>query len=298
MSRRPPLRIVEVGPRDGLQNEKSVVSTAVKVAFINRLSTTGLKEIEAGAFVRPDRVPQMADARKVFKRINRRRGVVYSALVPNERGLDAALEARADKIALFTAASETFNRRNINASIAESVERFRPVVRRAASAKLPLRAYISTAFWCPYEGRIPPRKALDVCLKLAEMGITELSIGDTIGKANPDEVRAFLGPALKKLKAPSIFLHFHDTYGMAVANALCAWEEFGISGFDSSAGGLGGCPYAPGASGNVATEDLLYAFKSSGGAVPAEPREVCAAARRLAPVLGHPLSSRLSRVLR
>lgn len=291
------IRLVEVGPRDGLQNENRAIPLEAKISLIDRLSATGLQEIESGAFVRADRIPQMADTQEVFARIARKPGVVYSALVPNEAGLDRALEAKAAKIAVFTAASETFNRANINASIAESLGRFKPVIGRAQEAKLPMRGYVSTAFWCPYEGKIQPAKAAEVCRQVEELGIHEISVGDTIGKASPDEVRAFLDILLKQVPAQSVYLHFHDTYGMAIANALCAWKEYGVTGFDASAGGLGGCPYAPGASGNVATEDLLYAFKASGAEIPADPADIARAALPLAQLLDHPLNSRLSRVV-
>mgnify|MGYP001578060392 CR=1 FL=1 len=288
------IRLVEVGPRDGLQNEKKVLSVAAKVSFIDALSKTGLKEIEAGAFVSPKAIPQMAGSEEVFRQINRAKGVVYSALVPNETGFDRALACKADKIAVFTAASETFNKKNINASISESLERFRPVVRRAKASMLPVRGYVSTAFHCPYEGPIEPRKVLPVLLELLELGVDELSIGDTIGKAAPREVRRLLDTVLKKIPKALIFLHFHDTYGMAVANALTAYEDYGITGFDASAGGLGGCPYAPGASGNVATEDLLYALQASGATLPADPRAVAHAAQTLRRHIDRPLASRLS----
>jgi hydroxymethylglutaryl-CoA lyase len=253
------MRIVEVGPRDGLQNEADPVATDVKVAFVDALSETGLAEIEVSSFVSPKWVPQLADADEVFRRIRRAPGVVYSALVPNEKGLERAKAARADKIAVFTAASETFNRKNVNASIAESIERFRPVV---AAAGVPVRGYVSTAFWCPFEGKVAPERVVDVVKRLAELGVTELSIGDTIGKATADEVRSLLS-----LLLPSpvpLALHFHDTYGRAAENAVLAWREFGVDAFDGSAGGLGGCPYAPGAPGNVATEALVTALEAAG----------------------------------
>lgn len=293
------IRLVEVGPRDGLQNEKAVViPLEAKVAFIEALAQTGLREIEAGAFVHPARVPQMADSDAVFEKLRRRPGVVYSALVPNEAGLERAIRAQADKVAVFTAASETFNRKNINASIQKSLDRFKPVLTRAAEAKLPVRGYVSTAFWCPYEGKIAAERAVEICLKLRDLGVRELSVGDTIGKASPNDVRELLGALLKRVDAADVFLHFHDTYGMAVANALTAYSEFKITGFDASAGGLGGCPYAPGASGNAATEDLLYALRAEGAQVPADPLEVVSCAAALEPHLGRPLASRLSRVAR
>ncbi len=292
----PAIRLVEVGPRDGLQNEKAVMPLVAKVAFVDALSAAGLKEIEAGAFVSPAAVPQMADSAEVFESIVRHEGVVYSALVPNEKGLDRALDADADKIAVFTAASETFNRRNINASVAESIERFKPVLERTLKMELPVRGYISTAFYCPFEGKVAPEKVLPVAQKLLDMGVEELSIGDTIGRAVPDDVRRLLELLLKSVPAEKIFLHFHDTYGMAAANALTAWREFSISGFDSSSGGLGGCPYAPGATGNVATEDLIFAFKASGARVPADLAKIQAAAKALEPKLGRGLASHLSKI--
>jgi hydroxymethylglutaryl-CoA lyase len=253
------MRIVEVGPRDGLQNEAEPVDTDRKVAFVDALSESGVAEIEVSSFVSPKWVPQLADADEVFRRIRRAPGVVYSALVPNEKGLDRAKAARADKVAVFTAASETFNRKNVNASIAESIERFRPVV---AAAGVPVRGYVSTAFWCPFEGKIAPDAVVDVMKRLVDLGVTELSIGDTIGKASADEVRALLG---RLLPSPiPLALHFHDTYGRAAENAVLAWKEFGVEAFDGAAGGLGGCPYAPGAPGNVATETLVAALEAAG----------------------------------
>ncbi|MBI4368888.1 MAG: hydroxymethylglutaryl-CoA lyase [Elusimicrobia bacterium] len=286
------IRLTEVGPRDGLQNEKSIIPLETKVAFINTLSQTGLKEIEAGAFVSAKAIPQMADSDEVIKRIDRAPGVIYSALVPNEAGLDRALTAKVDKIAVFTAASETFNQKNIRATIKESIERFRPVINRAKAARLAIRGYVSTAFHCPYEGAVAPERVLPVIEELLALGADEISIGDTIGKANPDEVRALLELTLKKFSAVRVVLHFHDTYGRAIENALTAWKEFGVTGFDASAGGLGGCPYAPGASGNVATEDLLEVFKKQGAEIPAQSWAAANAAQALANHLDHPLRSR------
>jgi hydroxymethylglutaryl-CoA lyase len=253
------VRIIEVGPRDGLQNEPATVPTERKVAYIDALSQTGVGEIEVSSFVSPKWVPQLADAEEVFKKIRRAKGVIYSALVPNEQGLERAKGAGVDKIAVFTAASETFNQKNIHASIAESIERFRPVVKAAG---VPVRAYVSTAFWCPYEGKIAPAAVVDVVRLLLDLGVNEISIGDTIGKATPDDVRELLHALLPS--PVSLALHFHDTYKHAVENAVLSWLEFGIDAFDSSAGGLGGCPYAPGASGNVATETLVAALEAAG----------------------------------
>lgn len=289
------LRLVEVGPRDGLQSAGLAVSLEAKLAYVDALSESGLKEIETGAFVSPKAVPEMADSEQVFQRIKRAPGVVYSALVPNEKGLERALAVKAGKIAVFTAASETFNERNINASVAESVERFRPVVAAAKKAGLPVRAYVSTCFYCPYEGKIAPQAVLETLRRLEPLGVDEYSIGDTIGRASPNDVRALLEPLLKSVPADRLFMHFHDTYGMAVANALVSWEEFGITGFDASTGGVGGCPYAPGASGNVAMEDLVFAFESEGGKTGVDVKKLSAAARALGESMGRPPQSRLSR---
>jgi hydroxymethylglutaryl-CoA lyase len=279
------IRIIEVGPRDGLQNEKALIPSGTKVAFVDGLSEAGFDEIEAGAFVSPKSIPQLADSEQVFREIRRRPGVVYSALVRNEKGLERARAARADKIAVFTAASETFNQRNINATIEESIERFRPVVQSSKAARLPVRGYVSTAFHCPFEGPVSPEKVVDVCRRLLSLGVDELSIGDTIGKAVPEEVRRLLEVLLPESKA--VALHFHDTYGRAIENALVAWKEFGISAFDASAGGIGGCPYAPGATGNVSTEALARAFLAAGAELKVRPDAVAKAAGIVNPYLGH-----------
>lgn len=290
------IRITEVGPRDGLQNEPAVISTESKVAFINALSRTGVAEIEAGAFVSPKAVPQMADSDDVFCKIERIPGVVYSALVPNERGLERARSVSVQKIGLFTAASETFTKRNINATVRESLDRFKPVVAGARRDGMAVRGYISTAWFCPYEGRIDPARVVDVATRLLDLGVDEISLGDTVGRASPADVRTLLDAVLSKIARESLSLHFHDTYGMAVANVLAAWNDYEIEAFDSSAGGLGGCPYAPGASGNVATEDVVYALKASGATVLVDERHVVAAAQQLERILNHPLRSRLSQV--
>lgn len=250
------IRIVEVGPRDGLQNRPRIVPTDAKVAFVDALSESGLDEIEVSSFVSPKWIPQLADAEEVFRRIRRAPGVVYSALVPNEKGLERAASVDVGKIAVFTAASESFNLKNVNASIAESMERFRPVVARAP---MPVRGYVSTCFTCPFEGPIAPAAVVDVVKQLLDLGVVEISIGDTIGKATPADVRALFDALLPVCPAPKLTMHFHDTYGHAVANARES-VTFGVAAFDASTGGIGGCPYAPGASGNVATEALVGAF--------------------------------------
>jgi hydroxymethylglutaryl-CoA lyase len=250
-----------------LQNEPAVLSTDAKVAFVNALSESGVTEIEVGSFVSPRAVPQLADSDEVFQRIDRRPGVVYSALVPNERGLSRARAAAADKIAVFTAASDTFNQRNIHCTVRESIERLKPVVSEAKCHGLPVRGYVSTAIHCPFEGAVPPSRVLRVIEDLLDLGVDEISLGDTIGKATPSDVRRLLDDVKTHLASAPLSLHFHDTYGMAIANVLTAWTEYGIASFDASAGGLGGCPYAPGATGNVATEDVVYALRASGASI-------------------------------
>jgi len=291
------VRIVEVGPRDGLQNESRPIPVEAKVAFVDALSEAGYEEIEVTAFVSPKWVPQLADAGDVMERIRRREGTVYSALVPNEQGLERALAARAGKIAVFTAASETFNQKNIHATIDESIERFVPVVAGAARAHVPVRGYVSTAFWCPYEGKIGPGAVVSVVKRLMDLGVEEISIGDTIGKAVPADVHALLDALLDAAPQDAVAMHFHDTYGTAVANAIAAYER-GITIFDSSAGGVGGCPYAPGAAGNVATEDLLWALRRSGAVVSLDLDKVNAASDVLEAALGRPLRSRVRDALR
>ena len=290
------VRVIEVGPRDGLQNEAKTVPTDVKVRFVDALSEAGYEEIEVSAFVSPDRVPQLADAEEVFARIRRREGTLYSALVPNERGLERAFRAGIGKAAVFTAASETFNRKNVNASITESIERFQPVVEGAHAASIPVRGYVSTAFWCPYEGRIAPEAVVDVAKRLMDLGVDEISIGDTIGKAVPAEVMALLDRLLDHVDQDRLAMHFHDTYGTAIANVLASYER-GISAFDSSAGGVGGCPFAPGASGNVATEDMIWALTQSGAAVAPDLDRVRTASDLLASALGRTLHSRVREAL-
>lgn len=264
------IRIIEVGPRDGLQNEKAIIPTERKVAFVDALSRSGVDEIEVSAFVSPKWIAQLADADQVFQQIERNPAIVYSALVPNERGLDRALEARVDKVSVFTAASETFNQKNINASIAESIARFVPVVTRAKESGLLVRGYISTSFWCPYEGKIDQVKVVDVARMLIDVGVDELSIGDTIGKASVAEVNALLPLLLPHIPAGRVAMHFHDTYGQALDNVVASLK-FGISAFDSSVGGLGGCPFAPGAPGNVSTEAVVQRLTSIGEVVKVDP---------------------------
>ena len=291
-----PVRIIEVGPRDGLQNEPGVIPTERKIAFVNALSRTGVMEIEAGSFVSPQAVPQLADSDEVFRKIERMPGVIYSALVPNERGLERARTVAAQKIAVFTAASETFTRRNIHATMRESIERFTPVVSGAKRDGMAVRGYISTVIFCPHEGRIAPTQVLEVMKHLLDLGVDEISLGETIGNASPSDIRSLLDTLLPHITRERLSLHCHDTYGMAIANALTAWWDYEIEAFDSSAGGLGGCPYAPGAAGNVATEDLVFALKASGATVPVDEAKIMTACRQISGSLGHPIASRLSQV--
>jgi hydroxymethylglutaryl-CoA lyase len=250
------VKIVEVGPRDGLQNESGVVSTADKIEFINRLTEAGHKHIEITSFVSPRWVPQLADATEVALGITRKPGVIYSALVPNLFGLERAIEAGVDHIAVFTSASETFNQHNINASVDESLARFEPVVARAREAGITVRGYVSTSFGCPYDGPVSPDAVVKVTRALEALDIDEISLGDTHGVAVPSQVSEVLGRVLEHVPVRKIAVHFHDTHGRALANVFSALQ-LGVTIIDSSCGGLGGCPYAPGASGNLATEDLL-----------------------------------------
>jgi hydroxymethylglutaryl-CoA lyase len=283
--------IVEVGPRDGLQNERALVTTADKIALVDRLSDAGHQVIEVSSFVSPKRVPQMADAAEVFAGITRRAGVRYTALVPNQQGLARALAAGASEVAIFAAASETFSRRNINQSIDESLATYAAVCTDAAAAGLRVRGYLSTCFSCPYEGPVDPRRVAEVSARLLELGVYEVAISDTIGAATPGDVLRVLETSSVRIPLPQIALHFHDTRGTALANVL-AGLDYGITTFDSSAGGLGGCPFAPGASGNLATEDLLFMLNGLGIDTGVSLDGVAAASRFIATKLDHALPSR------
>jgi hydroxymethylglutaryl-CoA lyase len=291
------IRIVEVGPRDGLQNEAASIATADKIAFVDLLSDAGHQIIEVSAFVSPKWVPQMADAAAVFAGIIRRPGTWYTALVPNLAGLDRAIAASVDEIAVFAAASETFSRRNINQGIQESLETYRAVCARARDAKLPVRAYVSTAFGCPFEGIVSVAAVADVAVALIDMGAYEVAISDTIGVAHPGQVQLVIAAVTERVARERIALHFHDTRGMALANVLTALQ-LGITTFDASAGGLGGCPYAPGATGNLATEDLLYMLDGLGIETSVDLEKVLAASRFIEGKLGHPLASRYAAAVR
>ena len=288
------VKVVEVGPRDGLQNEAASIATADKIAFVDALSDAGHAAIEVSAFVSPKRVPQMADAAAVFAGIARRPATRYTALVPNVEGLERALAARADEVAVFAAASESFSRRNINQSIDASLERYRDVCARARAASIPVRAYVSTAFGCPFEGRVPVETVATVTARLIEMGAYEVAVSDTIGVAHPGQVSLVLEAVMRRVPLSNVALHFHDTRGTALVNVFAALQA-GVTTFDSSAGGLGGCPYAPGATGNLATEDLVYMLDGLGIQTGVSLEGIIAASRVIEPHVGHPLPSRVYR---
>jgi hydroxymethylglutaryl-CoA lyase len=283
--------VVEVGPRDGLQNEAAPLTVEDRVLFCDRLIAAGLPVVEVGAFVSARWVPQMAGSDEVFRRIRKRAGTKTPVLIPNRQGFEGARAAGAREVAIFTAASETFNRKNINATIDESFARFAEFVPEARRDGMWVRGYVSTCFGCPYEGRVDPARVAAVARRLVETGCDEVSIGDTIGVAVPSQVPDVIGRLLEGLPAPSLAVHFHDTRGTALANVLAALQ-MGIAVVDSSAGGLGGCPYAPGASGNLATEDLLYMLDGMGIETGVDIGKVAAASRALAPKLGRRLPSR------
>jgi hydroxymethylglutaryl-CoA lyase len=288
--------IVEVGPRDGLQNEQVVVATADKVSFVNLLSTANLPVIEVSAFVGPKWVPQMADAAEVFAGIIRRPGTRYTALVPNLAGLDRALAAGVSEIAIFAASSETFSRKNINQSIDESLATYAEVCKRARASGLRVRGYLSTAFGCPFEGPVAPATVAAVAARISALGVFEVAISDTIGVAHPGQVPQVLDAVLERIPVEQIALHFHDTRGTALANVLAALP-YGIATFDASAGGLGGCPYAPGAAGNVATDDLIYMLDGLGVETGVSLSAVSEASAYIAGKIDHRLPSRYAQAV-
>ncbi len=290
------VRVCEMGARDGLQNEHAVVSTADKVRYIDLLSETGLTLIEATSFVSPKAIPQLADAADVFSRIDRKPGVRYPVLTPNVRGLERAQEAGADAIAVFTAASQEFTKRNINMTIDESIDTFRDVVRNAKENAFWVRGYVSTAFGSPFGDHVSPAMVFDVTRRLFDLGCDEVSIGDTIGVGVPSQVDELVPVLLREFATDKIAFHFHDTRGTALANVYAALQH-GIAIFDSSSGGLGGCPYAPGATGNLGTEDLLYMLHGMGIETGVDLDKVRAASRFIAGVLGHELSSKAFQAL-
>jgi hydroxymethylglutaryl-CoA lyase len=288
------VQIVEVGPRDGLQNEAAHVPARDKIAFINRLAEAGHTRIEATAFVSPRWVPQMADASEVCAGITRRPGVRYSALVPNLTGLSRAREASIDEVAVFPAASETFSQRNLNQPIAGAMAHAREICAEAVASGLPVRAYLSTAFGCPFEGPVPPARVVDLTRQLLDAGAYEISISDTIGVAHPRQVTELLNLLVAHVPATTLALHFHDTRGTALVNVYAALEA-GVTTFDASSGGLGGCPYAPEATGNLATEDLVYMLDGLGVATGVRLDGIIEASRAIEPLVGHPLPSRMYR---
>jgi hydroxymethylglutaryl-CoA lyase len=283
--------IKEVGPRDGLQNEKAQIATEDKIAWINQLSKTGLTYIEVTSFVHPKWIPQLADALEVATRIERVPGVTYAALVPNQKGLEKALAAQIDEVCVFMSASETHNRKNINKSIAETFPVLEEVVKTAKQEGKTVRGYVSTVFGCPYEGNVSIEQVIRVSEQLFAMGIDELSLGDTIGVATPKQVQEVLEAVLQRFPKEKLAMHFHDTRGTALANILVSLE-MGITIFDSSLGGLGGCPYAPGASGNVATDDLIYMLHGMDIATGIDVERLTEAALFIRDKIGRPLSSR------
>jgi len=288
--------VVEVGPRDGLQNERAHVATADKIEFVNRLSAAGFPVIEVSAFVSPKWVPQMADAADVFAGITRRTAARYMALVPNVAGLDRALAAGVSDIAVFAASTETFSRRNINQSIDASLAGYADVCARAIGAGLRVRGYLSTAFGCPFEGAVDPARVADIAARLIAMGAYEVAVSDTIGIAHPGQVPRVLDAVLARVPAAQLALHFHDTRGTALANVLAALP-FGIATFDASAGGLGGCPYAPGAAGNLATDDLIYMLDGLGIETGVSLPVLSGASAFIASRIDHRLSSRYAQAV-
>ncbi|MCW8108749.1 hydroxymethylglutaryl-CoA lyase [Alteromonas ponticola] len=288
--------IVEVGPRDGLQNEKTPVSTQSKVELVHNLVNAGLKRIETGSFVSPKWVPQMADSSDVFTRIKRHKGVTYSALTPNMKGFEAALQAGADEVAVFGAASESFSQRNINCSIEDSLNRFAPVVEAAQTAGIKVRGYVSCVLGCPYEGEISPTAVAEVSKRLLDMGCYEISLGDTIGTGTPVKTAAMLEEVLNWIPVNQVAAHFHDTYGQALANLTIALQ-YGVATIDSAVAGLGGCPYARGASGNVATEDVVYMLNGMGIKTGIDLHKLLHAARGISNVIKRPPSSKVANAL-
>ncbi len=289
--------VVEVGPRDGLQNEASPIATADKVAFVNRLTSANLPVIEVSAFVSPRWVPQMADAADVLGQIERRPSTRYSALVPNLAGLDRAQRAGVTDIAIFAASSETFSQRNINQGIEQSLRTYRTVCEKAHELGMRVRAYLSTAFGCPFEGAVAPAQVAEVASSLIDMGAFEVAVSDTIGIAHPGQVSPVLDAVTARVPLDKVALHFHDTRGTALVNVLTALD-YGVSTFDASCGGLGGCPYAPGATGNLATEDLIYMLDGLGIATGVDLPALVAASTFIESRLDHPLPSRYYRAQR
>ena len=293
----PTIKIVEVGPRDGLQNERGEVPTDVKVQLIERLADAGLPAVEATAFVSPKWIPQMADHTEVLERIRRKPGVSYPVLTPNLKGFEAARAAGATEVAIFGAASEAFSKKNINCSIGESLERFRPVVDAAKGADVKVRGYVSCVLGCPYEGEIKPERVADVAAALYEMGCYEVSLGDTIGTGTPGKTKAMIEACAKRVPLEKLAGHYHDTYGQALANIYASYE-MGVRTFDASVAGLGGCPYAAGASGNVATEDVVYMLNGLGVRTGIDLKRLVEIGRWICDVLGREPSSKVNKAFK
>ena len=293
MSQPAQVRIVEVGPRDGLQNEKTIIPTTAKIELIDRLTATGLQTVEATSFVSPKWVPQLADAAEVYTGIARKPGVAYPVLVPNLQGYERARAVGASEVAVFTAASEAFNRNNINASIDESIDRFRPVLERAAADGVKVRGYVSTVLGCPFQGEVPLGDVVRVAKTLHALGCYEISLGDTIGIGTPGKARAMLKAVAAEVPMPALAIHFHDTRGQALANILACLEE-GVAVVDAAVSGTGGCPYAPGASGNVASEDVVYMLEGMGIRTGVDLPALVATGRWLAALLGRSSGSKVN----
>jgi hydroxymethylglutaryl-CoA lyase len=290
------VKMVEVGPRDGLQNEAKTIALEVKVELIDRLSDAGLPVVEAGSFVSPKWVPQMADTAEVLARIRRKPGVSYPVLVPNMKGLEGAIAAGCEEVAIFGAATETFSKKNINCSIAESLERFAPVAKAALDNRMRVRGYMSVVLGCPYEGEVDPKQVADVSRRLRDMGCYEISLGDTIGTGTPVGTQRLFETVGKHVPMEKLAGHFHDTYGQALANILAALE-MGVATFDSSIAGLGGCPYAKGATGNVASEDVLYMLQGMGIETGVDMGKLLDTAEFICAALDRPTVSRAGRAL-
>ncbi|MGY3550788.1 hydroxymethylglutaryl-CoA lyase [Bradyrhizobium sp. USDA 4472] len=291
-----PVRIIEMGPRDGLQNEKTPVSVAARIAFIEALVAAGLDTVEVGAFVSPKAIPQMASSDAVLRGVAHVSGAEFHVLVPNEKGYDAARAAGAKVVSVFAAASEGFSRANINCTVAESIERFKPVLARAKADGVKVRGYVSCVLGCPFDGEIRPKAVADLAVTLWDLGCYEISLGDTIGVGTPDRAKEMLRAVAANIPAAKLAMHFHDTYGQALANLYAGLEE-GVRVIDAAAGGLGGCPYAPGATGNVATEDVVYMLEGMGVKTGVDMEKLLAATNAMGPVLGKPPVSRVATAL-
>ncbi|MCG2665906.1 hydroxymethylglutaryl-CoA lyase [Bradyrhizobium sp. GCM10023182] len=291
-----PVRIVEMGPRDGLQNEKTLVGVEARIAFIEALVGAGLHTVEVGAFVSPKAIPQMASSDAVLRGVSHVKGAEFHVLVPNEKGYDAARAAGAKVVSVFAAASEGFSRANINCTVAESIERFKPVLARARDDGVKVRGYISCVLGCPFDGEIKPKAVADLAGTLWDLGCYEISLGDTIGVGTPAKAKEMLRVVAANVPAAKLAMHFHDTYGQALANLYAGLEE-GVRVIDAAAGGLGGCPYAPGATGNVATEDVVYMFEGMGVRTGVDIDKLLAATNAMSVVLGKPPVSRVASAL-